>query len=158
MNPEWTGYNSPKQNAHVERVIGTFKANWLWFQEGDTFTEAKDLVIKAIEEYNEEHHHWERWGRFFEGGHGGPPHRVKVAELSLAGDWVPRCNLGTSLANGGRRFGFAALRVLSRPTEKAFSYQRVSLRAEEGNEVKLVDIHQAPVGQFQGRDHRQGQK
>jgi putative transposase len=57
VNPEWTGYNSPKQNAHVERVIGTLKADWLWLQECDTFTEAYDLVTKAIQEYNGEHPH-----------------------------------------------------------------------------------------------------
>jgi putative transposase len=57
VNPEWTGYNSPKQNAHVERVIGTLKADWLWLHECDTFREAKDLVTKAIQEYNEEHPH-----------------------------------------------------------------------------------------------------
>jgi transposase InsO family protein len=41
----------------VERVIGTLKADWLWLQECDTFTEAKDLVTKAVQEYNEEHPH-----------------------------------------------------------------------------------------------------
>jgi len=32
ITPEWTGYNSPKQNAHVKRVIGTLKADWLWIE------------------------------------------------------------------------------------------------------------------------------
>ncbi len=32
VHPEWIGYNSPKQNAHVERVIGTLKADWLWLE------------------------------------------------------------------------------------------------------------------------------
>jgi len=57
VNPEWIGYNSPKQNAHVERVIGTLKADWLWLEECDTFTEAYALVPRAIREYNEEHPH-----------------------------------------------------------------------------------------------------
>ncbi len=57
VNPEWIGYNSPKQNAHVERVIGTLKADWLWLEECDTFTEALALVTRAIREYNEEHPH-----------------------------------------------------------------------------------------------------
>lgn len=55
--PEWIGYNSPKQNAHVERVIGTLKADWLWLEECDTFAEAHALVTRAIREYNEEHPH-----------------------------------------------------------------------------------------------------
>ena len=57
MHPEWIGYNSPKQNAHVERVIGTLKADWLWLEECDTFTEAHTLVTRAIREYHEEHPH-----------------------------------------------------------------------------------------------------
>lgn len=57
VQPEWTGYNSPKQNAHVERVIGTLKADWLWLQECDTFTEAHTLVTRAIREYHQEHPH-----------------------------------------------------------------------------------------------------
>lgn len=57
VNPQWIGYNSPKQNAHVERVIGTLKADWLWLEECDTFTEAHALVTRAIREYNEEHPH-----------------------------------------------------------------------------------------------------
>lgn len=57
VNPEWIGYNSPKQNAHVERVIGTLKADWLWLEECDTFAEANALVTRAVREYNEEHPH-----------------------------------------------------------------------------------------------------
>lgn len=57
VNPEWIGYNSPKQNAHVERVIGTLKADWLWLEECDTFAEAYALVTRAIREYNQEHPH-----------------------------------------------------------------------------------------------------
>jgi len=57
ITPEWTGYNSPKQNAHVERVIGTLKADWLWIEECDTFQQAQDLVSRAVTEYNQEHPH-----------------------------------------------------------------------------------------------------
>ena len=57
ITPEWTGYNSPKQNAHVERVIGTLKADWLWIEECENFDEAKVLVTRAVEEYNSEHPH-----------------------------------------------------------------------------------------------------
>jgi putative transposase len=57
ITPEWTGYNSPKQNAHVERVIGTLKADWLWIEECDTFGQAEDLVTRAVSEYNQEHPH-----------------------------------------------------------------------------------------------------
>lgn len=57
ITPEWSGYNSPKQNAHVERVIGTLKADWLWIEECDAFAEAKALVQRAVKEYNEEHPH-----------------------------------------------------------------------------------------------------
>ena len=57
VQPQWIGYNSPKQNAHVERVIGTLKADWLWLHECDTFAEAHTLVTRAIREYNEDHPH-----------------------------------------------------------------------------------------------------
>ncbi len=57
ITPEWTGYNSPKQNAHVESVIGTLKADWLWIEECENFDEAKALVTRAVEEYNDEHPH-----------------------------------------------------------------------------------------------------
>lgn len=57
ITPEWTGYNSPKQNAHVERVIGTLKADWLWIEECENFEQAKALVKRAVEEYNSEHPH-----------------------------------------------------------------------------------------------------
>jgi len=57
ITPEWTGYNSPKQNAHVERVIGTLKADWLWIEECDTFEQAQNLVNRAVFEYNQEHPH-----------------------------------------------------------------------------------------------------
>lgn len=54
---EWTGYNCPEQNAHVERVIGTLKMDWLWIHECDTFDEAQALVDRAVSEYNREHPH-----------------------------------------------------------------------------------------------------
>lgn len=56
ITPEWTGYNRP-QNAHVERVIGTLKADWLWIEECENFDQAKALVSRAVEEYNQEHPH-----------------------------------------------------------------------------------------------------
>lgn len=54
---EWTGYNCPEQNAHVERVIGTLKMDWLWIHECETFEEAQALVDRAVREYNTEHPH-----------------------------------------------------------------------------------------------------
>jgi len=54
---EWTGYNCPEQNAHVERVIGTLKMDWLWIYECETFDEAQALVDRAVHEYNTEHPH-----------------------------------------------------------------------------------------------------
>jgi putative transposase len=57
ITPEWTGYNSPKQNAHVERVIGTLKADWIWLEEHSIFIEAQELVARAVTEYNKEHPH-----------------------------------------------------------------------------------------------------
>jgi putative transposase len=57
ITPEWTGYNCPEQNGHVERLIGTLKADWLWLEECDTFGEAEALVRRAVTEYNQEHPH-----------------------------------------------------------------------------------------------------
>lgn len=57
ITPEWTGYNCPEQNGHVERLIGTLKADWLWLEECDTFAEAEALVSRAVTEYNQEHPH-----------------------------------------------------------------------------------------------------
>ena len=81
--PEWTGYNSPKQNAHVERVIGTLKADWIWLEEHSTFTEAQEMVGRAVTEYNEEHPHSnlgflspEEFKRAYEEG------RVRISDLN----------------------------------------------------------------------------
>lgn len=57
IRPEWTGYNCPEQNGHVERLIGTLKADWLWLEECGTFAEAEALVSRAVSEYNQEHPH-----------------------------------------------------------------------------------------------------
>ena len=57
IHPEWTSYNSPKQNAHVERVIGTLKSDWLWLHDCETHEQAKTLVTRAVDEYNQEHPH-----------------------------------------------------------------------------------------------------
>jgi transposase InsO family protein len=57
INVEWTGYNCPEQNAHVEREIGTLKMDWLWIQECDRYLEAQALVDRAVRDYNEEHPH-----------------------------------------------------------------------------------------------------
>jgi putative transposase len=57
ITPEWTGYNCPEQNGHVERLIGTLKADWLWLEECGTFDEAETLVRRAVTEYNQEHPH-----------------------------------------------------------------------------------------------------
>jgi putative transposase len=57
IRPEWTGYNCPEQNGHVEGLIRTLKADWLWLEECDTFAEAEALVRRAVTEYNLEHPH-----------------------------------------------------------------------------------------------------
>jgi len=54
---EWTGYNCPEQNAHVESLIGTLKKDWLWLEECDSFDDARTLCARAVYEYNSEHPH-----------------------------------------------------------------------------------------------------
>ena len=54
---EWTGFNCPEQNAHVESVIGTLKQDWIWLEEYDTFDEALKLCQRAVSEYNCDHPH-----------------------------------------------------------------------------------------------------
>jgi len=54
---EWTGYNCPEQNAHIESLIGTLKADWLWLDECSTLEEARALCARAVSEYNAEHPH-----------------------------------------------------------------------------------------------------
>ncbi len=54
---EWTGYNCPEQNAHIESLIGTLKQDWLWLDECDSFNDAQTLCARAVYEYNSEHPH-----------------------------------------------------------------------------------------------------
>ena len=54
---EYTGFNCPEQNGHVERVIGTLKQDFLWLEEYDTFQEALHMVQRAVNEYNSDHPH-----------------------------------------------------------------------------------------------------
>lgn len=54
---EWTGFNCPEQNAHVESLIGTLKLDWLWLEQCDTFDEALQLCTRAVTEYNCDHPH-----------------------------------------------------------------------------------------------------
>lgn len=49
--PEGTAYCGRKQNAHVERVIGTLRADCFLPEECETFEEANALVARAITEY-----------------------------------------------------------------------------------------------------------
>lgn len=54
---EWTGYNCPEQNAHIESLIGTIKEDWLWLEPCDTLDDARALCARAVSEYNTEHPH-----------------------------------------------------------------------------------------------------
>jgi len=54
---EWTGFNSPEQNAHAESVIGTLKQDRLRCEEGDTFDEALKICQRAVTEYKCDHPH-----------------------------------------------------------------------------------------------------
>ena len=54
---EWTGFNCPEQNAHVESLIGTLKQDWIWLEEYDTFGDAIKLCQRAVTEYNCDHPH-----------------------------------------------------------------------------------------------------
>lgn len=54
---EYTGFNCPEQNGHVERVIGTLKRDFLWLEEYETYQEAYVMVQRAIAEYNADHPH-----------------------------------------------------------------------------------------------------
>jgi len=54
---EWTGFNCPEQNGHVESLIGTLKQDFIWLEEYDTFEEALKMVERAVAEYNSDHPH-----------------------------------------------------------------------------------------------------
>ena len=54
---EWIGYNCPEQNGHVESLIGTLKQDFIWLEEYDTFSEALNMIKRAVSEYNSDHPH-----------------------------------------------------------------------------------------------------
>lgn len=54
---EWTGFNCPEQNGHVESLIGTLKQDFIWLEEYDSFSEANAMVQRAVNEYNSDHPH-----------------------------------------------------------------------------------------------------
>ena len=54
---EWIGFNCPEQNGHVESLIGTLKQDFIWLEEYDTFSEALNMIKRAVSEYNSDHPH-----------------------------------------------------------------------------------------------------
>lgn len=54
---EYTGYNSPNENAFVERVIRTIKEEEIWPSWYDSFAEAHQAVDKYFSFYNNERMH-----------------------------------------------------------------------------------------------------
>ena len=54
---EWTGFNCPEQNGHIESLIGTLKRDFIWADEYETFDEAYRMIQCAVHEYNSDHPH-----------------------------------------------------------------------------------------------------
>lgn len=54
---EFTGYNCPKQNAYVERVIRTLKEEEIWLNGYATIEEARERIGRYIAFYNRERVH-----------------------------------------------------------------------------------------------------
>jgi len=54
---EYTGYNAPDDNAHVERVIRTIKEEEIWLNGYDTLFEAQAALESYIHHYNVERLH-----------------------------------------------------------------------------------------------------
>jgi putative transposase len=54
---QYTGYNAPDDNAYVERVIRTIKAEEIWGNDYDTFTEAQEAIADYVQFYNSDRPH-----------------------------------------------------------------------------------------------------
>ena len=54
---EYTGYDAPDDNAYVERVIRTIKAEEVWLNSYDSFPEAHQAIENYINFYNQERIH-----------------------------------------------------------------------------------------------------
>ena len=54
---EYTGYNAPDDNAHVERIMRTIKEEEVWPNLYDSFSEARAAIDEYIRWYNEERIH-----------------------------------------------------------------------------------------------------
>ena len=54
---QYTGYDSPDDNAYVERVIRTIKEEEVWTNSWDRFVEAHEAIEKYLEYYNKERLH-----------------------------------------------------------------------------------------------------
>ncbi len=54
---QYTGYDSPDDNAYVERVIRTVKEEEVWPNSYDSFSEAHEAIENFVKYYNEERVH-----------------------------------------------------------------------------------------------------
>jgi putative transposase len=54
---EYTGYNAPDDNAHVERVIRTIKEEEVWLNAYETLFEAREAIEAYVRYYNAERLH-----------------------------------------------------------------------------------------------------
>ncbi|MCP4568670.1 MAG: IS3 family transposase [FCB group bacterium] len=54
---QYTGYDTPDDNAYVERVIRTIKEEEVWPNSWDTFWEAHEAIEKYVKFYNDERPH-----------------------------------------------------------------------------------------------------
>ncbi len=57
LTGQYTGYNAPDDNAHVECVIRTVKEEEIWSNEWDTISEARAAIEAYVKYYNEERIH-----------------------------------------------------------------------------------------------------
>jgi putative transposase len=54
---QYTGYDSPDDNAYVERVFRTIKEEEVWPNEYDSFAEAHEAIEDYVNYYNDERIH-----------------------------------------------------------------------------------------------------
>ena len=54
---QYTGYDSPDDNAYVERVFRTIKEEEVWQNEYDSFAEAHKAIDDYVKYYNDERVH-----------------------------------------------------------------------------------------------------